>query len=273
MKRRSLSLIWIIIAITVLSITPIIINDVYMQGLTLKNPNTVFHANDLLSYFGSIASALGTIFLGVIAIDQNKNANKLNSEFLSLEKARNMPPISIREVRESPPPNALKKGYIVSVGEQNYYQFDTENNLIYGTSSPSCLLMKNIGERAIISFTLESVKFRTRYLNDKAFNMPQNIVSIPLSNTILLPNEEIFLVISDIPHYYPKELSEEELFKENYTNRVDELEMKFKLENNSGQFYYETIAVHLSGFINPEDSIYYPIVLSSRITYLGFDET
>lgn len=260
----------VVLTIVIVVSAPVIINRAYMLGSSIIIPNTVFNASDMLMYCGSIISALGTVFLGIIAIDQNRNAHKLNIEFLSFEKSRNMSPISIREVREQPPENALKKGYIVAIGEDDYFQFDSNNNLLNSTCSPVCLLMKNVGERPIISFTLEAVRIQTHYNNGQSFKIPQDIVSRPLSNTILIPNDEIYMILSNIPYYSPPNFSPEKLLQLDFTNRIDEVSFTFKLENNAGRFYTEVIEVHLSSFPSSVNEVHYPIVISSKITSLDF---
>lgn len=59
-----------------------------MEGLKLTDSNTVFTASDLLGFYGSILSFLGTVVLGIVAVWQNKKATRINAKLLSLDSKR-----------------------------------------------------------------------------------------------------------------------------------------------------------------------------------------
>ena len=62
-----------------------------MSGLDLKGPNTAFSASDLLSFYGSLLSLLGSVALGYVAIYQNKRITDLNERATLIEEENNYP--------------------------------------------------------------------------------------------------------------------------------------------------------------------------------------
>lgn len=65
----------------VITVIPIIINCLYLNGLkTQIPPNTMFSANDLLGYFGALLTFIGTAILGVTTLIQNSRLHKTNLE-------------------------------------------------------------------------------------------------------------------------------------------------------------------------------------------------
>lgn len=77
-------------------IIPFVINWAYKCGLNSENTFvTMWGADDLLSFYGSYLSAIGTIVLGIVAIYQNnkaseqtERANELAAQMQRLEQAR-----------------------------------------------------------------------------------------------------------------------------------------------------------------------------------------
>lgn len=87
MKKKHI--IGLVVVTILLSITvPIIINECY-------KPNTgyitLWGAPDVLAYFGEILGALGSIFIGIIALAQSEQANKISDRLLQLEEKKNTP--------------------------------------------------------------------------------------------------------------------------------------------------------------------------------------
>ena len=59
-----------------------------MEGLKLTEPNTTFTASDILTFYGSFLSFIGTVILGVVAAWQTKKAHYLNAKLLNLDSKR-----------------------------------------------------------------------------------------------------------------------------------------------------------------------------------------
>ena len=54
-----------------LIVIPLAINCAYMWGRSLLEPNTAFSANDLLIFYGTVLTFVGTVLLGGLALFQN----------------------------------------------------------------------------------------------------------------------------------------------------------------------------------------------------------
>lgn len=82
-RPRKLILTWIVPCIFILFFgIPYVINQLY--GLN-DGYYTLWDAPDVLSFYGSVLSFLGTVILGAIAVWQNKNANEINKKLLDKE--------------------------------------------------------------------------------------------------------------------------------------------------------------------------------------------
>lgn len=75
-----------IIVILILLFIPIIINESYKIG---RGYVTMWGAADVLSFYGSFLSFLGTVILGIVAFWQNHKAHKLNEDFQKLQQEQN----------------------------------------------------------------------------------------------------------------------------------------------------------------------------------------
>lgn len=75
-----------IIGILILLFIPIIINELYKIG---RGYVTMWGAADVLSFYGSFLSFLGTVILGIVAFWQNHKAHKLNEDFQKLQQEQN----------------------------------------------------------------------------------------------------------------------------------------------------------------------------------------
>lgn len=87
MNKQKIIILLIIFAVFVL-IVPIIINESYKSN---SGYITLWRANDLLLYFGSVISAIGTIFIGIIAFVQNNRSNDINDRLLKLQEVNSTP--------------------------------------------------------------------------------------------------------------------------------------------------------------------------------------
>lgn len=93
-----------IIGITIIGISiivilsfciPIIINELYKAE---KGYVTMWEAADVLSFYGSFLSFLGTVILGIVAFWQNHKAHKLNEQLQKLQQAQFVSMVSIKDV-------------------------------------------------------------------------------------------------------------------------------------------------------------------------------
>ena len=87
MKKNSIVALLVIFVASVL-VVPLIINESYKNN---SGYMTLWDANDLLSYFGTVISAVGTIFIGIIAIKQSNRANDISDRLLKIQEANSTP--------------------------------------------------------------------------------------------------------------------------------------------------------------------------------------
>ena len=90
---------------------PIIINEVYKYGETIQKPYiTMQGVGEVLSYYGTALSFLGTFILGVVAYKQNEHANETNDKLAKLTEDLNDKNIKA-EVRPALVINRVRTGY------------------------------------------------------------------------------------------------------------------------------------------------------------------
>ena len=87
MKKKHIILLYILVLLLSLVI-PIVINESYKANTGYI---TLWEAKDVLLYFGSILGALGTTFIGVVALFQSAQANKISDRLLQLEERNSTP--------------------------------------------------------------------------------------------------------------------------------------------------------------------------------------
>ena len=85
-SSRILKFIFFFALLFVLDI-PFVINESYKFG---KWYHTLWGADDVLAFYGSFLSFLGTVVLGIIAIYQNKRANEVNESIMELTRRDKM---------------------------------------------------------------------------------------------------------------------------------------------------------------------------------------
>lgn len=79
-------------------VIPIIINELYKPSVGYV---TLWSAEDVLAFYGSYLSFIGTIVLGIAAIYQNKKAHLLNEQMQKLQQAQFISMISISNLEIS----------------------------------------------------------------------------------------------------------------------------------------------------------------------------
>lgn len=84
---------WLYAFVFVLSLTiPFAINELYKKG---NGYITLWQASDVLAFYGSYLSFIGTAILGIVAVYQNKKAHKLNEQMQILQQAQFVSMISV----------------------------------------------------------------------------------------------------------------------------------------------------------------------------------
>lgn len=94
---------WFYVILLVLTLSvPYFINLVYLIGRRVGVIcETVWSGADVLSFYGSYLSFVGTLVLGVVAIFQNIKVHQLNEQLLKLQQAEFIPIVSIKHLEIS----------------------------------------------------------------------------------------------------------------------------------------------------------------------------
>lgn len=97
--KKLLSKWWFyLILVIVTLIVPFIINESYKVGAGYI---TKWGAADVLSFYGSYLTFIGTVILGAVAIYQNKKAHQLNEQLQKLQQAQYISMVSISKLEIS----------------------------------------------------------------------------------------------------------------------------------------------------------------------------
>lgn len=94
LKKRWHYLLFLVLFIVSLAI-PIGINEAYKAG---GGYITLWGAPDVLAFYGAYISFIGTVVLGIIAVEQNKKAHKLNEQMQKLQQAQFVSMVSVKQL-------------------------------------------------------------------------------------------------------------------------------------------------------------------------------
>ena len=167
---------------------PILINELYKLN---NGYITEWGASDVLSYYGTILGAIGTIVLGVIAIYQTKKANSISERLLQIEEAHLSPKIDLRAIT-----NEKLKGYdrtnLICCHIPNIMTYITDDmREISNQGDNFWFEIKNIGERDILNIipqklTVEIIDADKNLIDNKVYSLSMqfNMNSLTENSTI-----------------------------------------------------------------------------------------
>ena len=222
----------------------ILIHILYKIHLNCYWIESDWTSGELLGYYGNVLSFIGTIVLGYIAIMQTENANKINGEFLEIEKNRIKPCLNISTSK-------LYKIYLENhIEEMNRICINEAiilNLLFPKEPRTGCidhralieLEVYNSGGSGIKNITIKDIFF---YISaSDPFNCNGNMISFIGGNTNLPVQERKKLYI-DIK----REISfDGELRNTWYQDNIEKImpymEIEFILETITGDIYREKI--------------------------------
>jgi len=257
--------IWIVVAVVSL-LVPYAINEAYQ----CKSENvyiTEWGAADVLSFYGSFLSFAGSVVLGLVAVEQSRKANHLSERMLDIEERQEVPVIDIQEMKEEHVPSeksAYHKALQIQVRNQVFY-FNDDNTL--GEDSDTDVVVfsiKNISSSYITSMQLDGIEAKTTFYNGKSIVSSLYGISYNGGVRVLGDGETLYLIIGGIDFEKPPVETHEEIFDQEYTNPMIEMELSFLLGNIRGKKYRETIQLRYS-YLPVESRINYPWVLGKEI--------
>lgn len=262
MKKKKFYSIIIGISLSIIILAllmPIVINSFYLTGLKNKIPgNTMFSANDLLLYIGSVLALIGTIALGIIAVIQNNRLHEINTQ-LEKENSR----IQLLMAQESVPFISLNSFSLdstkpieydllhlnsinLNVYDDGHIEYLIRINRLSGeddvyTSSTFGFYLKNDSQARISNIEVKSITLEKR-ISEKSSVLKTQLIDVykleqglNRINSLFLPNREIpCKLIVNFGSYY------DEIFAtERYLIKIE-----LKISIITGGNYYETIELH-----------------------------
>ena len=261
MNKKIKYIVAIIIIITLIFIIPVVINESYKIG----GYTTLWGAEDVLMFYGTILSFLGTSILGVIAIKQSSLANDLAKRMLEKEESDNMPLVDVTNVNkdlDSILSELLARIYKVQINSSFFY-FKTNNQLSDDSDYVDLFVIRNVSNTNIISFRIIKIEQSTLFLNGKRIktNIKEYETSLPIT---IMKSETHYLGISGIETNKPEELSQDERFEQGYYQEQTEIVLTLELINDKGIKYNETIKVVFSNWLR-SGNITSPLITEKEI--------
>jgi hypothetical protein len=254
--------IWLIAGCIVISI-PFIINELYKRGTGYV---TMWDAADMLSFYGSILSFLGTIVLGIIAVSQSRQANRLSERMLKFEESHYLPIVDIVEIINQPqmiPANTYNNSLHLYLNE-NHFHFNDDNTIADNDGSIAVFLLSNVCSSHIISIIIEDVEKSTIYANGERIETKVKSIAYNGGIHVLGSNEAQYLLIGGAHFEAPRLLAEQEILDLNYINPTIELIISFILVNSRGRKFCEKIKIRYT-FLPSENDLIYPCILAKEI--------
>lgn len=255
--------IWLIIVVVAL-IIPIIINELYKTG---KGYVTLWGASDVLAFYGSFLSFIGTIILGVVAMYQSWKANYLSERLLTLEEEKNIPIVDILEIMDEPQNltiNTYRNALRITLNETDFI-FKEDNKIDFCCEPVLAFTLKNICANHIISIKLKNVEQCVVFENGKRIDNPINIYSWNGGVRVLDCNETQFLLISGVLFSYPSDLTVDDAFNLGYTSPVAELNLTFELKNIKGNEFIEKIKICFPYSFFVLEKVNFPFIFEKEI--------
>ncbi len=186
--------------LTFLVFSSIIVQIPYWIGDYFTLIKSYLSSGEILLFFGALLTFIGTTFLGVVALRQNKEATTISEKLLEIEKSKIKPLLEI-EVFDN---ISLGKGNTLS--HNNYkdayhYSFIEKNNCRVKYLSLISLKIINIGKARISKINVKELIFK---IDDVYCLICDNVIS-PRGNTPIYNNEsrilEILAVSSVKPYF------------------------------------------------------------------------
>ena len=211
MKNKLLLYSCVVIAFLVI-IIPFIIYKIFYY----------WSASDMLVFYGSCLSFIGSTVLGYIAITQSKTSNELSQKMLELEETQNAPIIDIarcsKEVHELPN-NELCNAFHICINN-SFVNFDSNNNVLECSDTIDLFEIKNISNTNIMQLKIIEISQSTIFQNGECFST--SIESCYNSVPVIMPKDKTLLFyIMGIEYNGPKNMDEKMKFEVNSYNHLN----------------------------------------------------
>lgn len=227
-------------------------------------PNTAFSASDSLTFYGTVLAFVGTMVLGLIAVWQSKNANKISKQLLEISVEPYIPFIDLVATNM-----ALFRAFdfkdMIKIGleDYSYILFDEDKNVKDCDSYAHAFIIKNIRPNDIVDLYITDVNIRTIFSNGKSlgerhFTKVNNSVNNRIESNSWVP-----FVITGLPDPYGFSVDlkdEEKLIAEGYTNPTLVIEFEFELINILGKKYSQRLKISTVDLSS--DDLRFPLIIN-----------
>lgn len=253
--------IWVLIIVFILVI-PILINESYNSDTVLYV--TQWGATDVLSFYGTVLSFVGTVVLGIVALEQSRKANQLSERMLKAEERREIPIIDVGGVLPEEITEVGVLGNALHVIFNDYFYFFQEDNTLGEADTEVYVFrLENISTTHIISFEIVKISANTYYDNGERFPITLDKLGYSSGLQLLRIGESQYMIIGGINPEGPH-LSDDEMCAQKYTSPRIELELTFRLRNAQGRLFEETIRIMYINTTNIAD-VRYPCVIEKEL--------
>lgn len=171
--------VWILIIISVgiLIGIPFVINYAYLKGSPDGTVNTAFYPSDMILFYGSILTLIGTMLLSALALWQNKQIFEKNEKLQNRIVAIDKYPLFVVEdmeiefynedLTDSKKAKEIERGFNGKMAFWRYTSLNKEKNARF------LFHMKNIGNHAAVNISLTDG--RSKIKGSNVLSSVQNI--------------------------------------------------------------------------------------------------
>lgn len=236
-----LTLLLIVTLVLPCALMPQILNYYNQPGTWLANAD--YEKEDLLNFYASFFTFLGTIILGIATVFLSQQANEMNERLIKIEENNYIPLIDINGMM----PEELKEFCLKDVFSINlddsYTDVDEEMDIsVEGDKNTVVLSMSNVSKTDIINIELHQMSLKTRFAPGLSSPLLYENLTVSLNNKVPCHATIPFIIggldIADMP--------EEIKDRENaYSNPIIGITFEFHSTNFLGEIYVQKIKLDL----------------------------
>lgn len=219
-----------------------------------------FGKDDLLNFYASFFTFLGTIALGIAAVFLSQQANDMNRRLINIEENNYIPLIDINGMMPEEIKNyCLKDVFSIHV-DDTFTDINEEMDIcVEGDGYVSVLSMTNVSKTDIINIELHQLSLKIRYAPDLSAPIPYEHITVSLNNKVPFQATIPFIIGGiDIPDM-PEEIKDRD---NRYNNPVIGVTLEFLSTNFLGETFVQKIKLDLIALW--KDQIEYPAVENKR---------
>ncbi len=220
-----------------------IIQSFYWIG-RWKGIPTDYSAGEVLSFWGSFFTFLGTFALGALALMQNNRLNKINERLLEIEEAKFSPMLDFswleRDIFTKVNNPAISNNYLMFCLDNKYCTIGFEN-IVENLHEELTWIFdcENTSEVRIIGMQLTQIVVNSLMADGDLISFTSNNISSS-GNERFAPQENKPLIISGIKNFFNDQ---------DDTPPILQLNLSFNLTNSIGDIY----STKMSFFVSCED--------------------